>query len=242
MRSALPSVSQRPLPLPQSARMFTSRRMVVAASGALVGVAAIGSVAGWLVLSQAGRSFSVTPTPVRTALPSPVPVDQLRVVRTLSGHTSGVLSVAISRDGQMLVSGSNDGTIKVWKTATGELVRTLSGHTGSVFSVVLSADGQQLFSGSADQTIKIWKTATGELVRTLSGHTSKVTSVVLSADGQTLISGSEDHTIKIWKMATGELVRTLSGHTSKVTSVALSADGQTLISGSYDLTIDIWGV
>jgi len=81
-------------------------------------------------------------------------------VRTLTGHESCVLSVALSTDGQTLISGSLDKTIKIWNTQTGELRCSLTkyrgGHASTVNSVALSVDGQTLVSGSYDDTIKIW--------------------------------------------------------------------------------------
>jgi WD40 repeat protein len=77
-------------------------------------------------------------------------------VRTLSGHTSCVNSVAFSPDGRLLASGSDDDTIKLWEVASGSLVRTLSGHTSYVTSVAFSPDGRLLASGSLDHTIKLW--------------------------------------------------------------------------------------
>jgi len=61
--------------------------------------------------------------------------------RTLEGHKDLVTSVAISPDGNYIVSGSDDTTVKVWKLGTGRLVRTLKGHEGSVTSVAVSPDG-----------------------------------------------------------------------------------------------------
>ena len=78
-------------------------------------------------------------------------------IRTLTGHTSYVYSVVISPDGQMLASGSEDKTIKLWNLKTGDLLRTLTGHEDSVLSVAISPDGQTLASGSQDSTIKLWK-------------------------------------------------------------------------------------
>ncbi len=126
-------------------------------------------------------------------------VEKLALFHTLTGHTGYVRSVALSADGQTLVSGSSDHTIKVWNVSTGQEVRTLTGHTGPVWSIALSADGQTLVSGSDDKTIKVWNMSTGQEVRTLTGHTGYVWSVALSADGQTLVSGSNDKTIKVWR-------------------------------------------
>jgi parallel beta-helix repeat protein len=161
-------------------------------------------------------------------------------IRTLSGHTGSVHSVAFSPDGKILASGSWDWTIKLWDVATGKEIRTLSGHTGSVHSVAFSPDGKILASGSDE--IKLWDVTTGTLLRTLQGHTAFVESVAFSPDGKILASGSWDNTIKLWDVATGTLLRTLQGHTYYVYSVAFSPDGKILASGSDDHTIKLWDV
>jgi CHAT domain/WD domain, G-beta repeat len=86
----------------------------------------------------------------------PLPVEHLTLLLTLTGHAHSVWSVAVSPDGQTLVSGSQDKTIKVWELSTGKLIRTLTGHEGRVWSVAVSPDGQTLVSGSSDRTIKVW--------------------------------------------------------------------------------------
>jgi serine/threonine protein kinase len=74
----------------------------------------------------------------------------------LNGHDGPVLSVAFAADGQRLVSGGSDGTVRVWSTNDGEEVRCLQGHSDKVEAVVVSADGQTIFSGCADGTIRRW--------------------------------------------------------------------------------------
>ncbi len=128
----------------------------------------------------------------------PLPVKQLTLLLTLTDHADPVWSVAISPDGQTLVSGSWDATIKAWELSTGKLVRTLTDHAGTVYSAAISPDGQTLVSGSKDKTIKVWELSTGKLVRTLTGHAAEVRSVAISPDGQILVSGSVDKTIKVW--------------------------------------------
>ncbi|KAG2133310.1 WD40-repeat-containing domain protein, partial [Suillus clintonianus] len=75
----------------------------------------------------------------------------------LQGHTDWVTSVAISQNGQHIVSGSHDETIRVWDMKTGEAVGApFRGHTGFVMSVAISPDGKHVVSGSSDKTIWVW--------------------------------------------------------------------------------------
>jgi WD40 repeat protein/subtilase family serine protease len=166
------------------------------------------------------------------------------LVRTLTGHTSGVYSVAFSPDGSLIASGSGDATIKLWRVSDGALVATLTGHTDWVYSVAFSPDGSLIASGSYDRTIRLWRVSDGALVATLTlrGHTYWVYSVAFSPDGSLLASGSWDATIKLWRVSDGALVRTLTGHTSWVYSVAFSPDGSLIASGSDDRTIKLWRV
>ena len=100
---------------------------------------------------------------VEELMPAPLPVEKLTVLRIL-GYAGNVESVAISPDGQTLVSGDSKGMIKVWDLSTGKEMHSLTGHTGNVESVAISPDGQTLVSAgvesriSADteSTIKVW--------------------------------------------------------------------------------------
>ena len=164
------------------------------------------------------------------------------LLRTLEGHTAGVLSVGFSPDGQTLASGSYDGTVRLWRVSDGTLLRTLEGHTTWVRSVAFSPDGQTLASGSGDQTVRLWRVSDGALLRTLEGHTAGVLSVAFSPDGETLASGSDASTVRLWRVSDGTLLGTLEGHTAGVLSVAFSPDGRALASGSYDGTVRLWRV
>ena len=128
-----------------------------------------------------------------------------------------VRSVAWSPDGNCMASGSNDKTIKVWNTKTGQCQSTLTGHSRRVMSVSWNNDGSKLATGSYDNTVKIWavgSAGTFECQSTLTVD-SPVYSVAFSPDGTKLASGSYDNTVLIWSVGsagTFECQLPLSGH------------------------------
>ncbi|MFN6440359.1 MAG: protein kinase domain-containing protein [Nostoc sp. DedSLP01] len=197
----------------------------------IVGVILSLGFGGYGILQISNRLFAKT-----------IAYEKLALTNSLNGHTDWVSSLAISSDGQTLVSGSGDRSIKIWNLQTTGLKTTLSLHTDAVTSVAISPDNKTLVSASKDGTIKIWNLQDGSLKNTLTGHKDTVNSVAISPDGETLASGSADGTIKIWYLQTGQLRNTLTGHTKSVWRVAFSPDGKTLVSGSYDRTIKIWNL
>ena len=94
--------------------------------------------------------------------------------KTLRGHLNAVSSVAVSPDGQRIVTGSWDDTAKVWDAASGKDLLTLKGHIDWVRSVAFSPDGRRIATGSDDRTAKVWDAASGSEMLTLKGHTDRV--------------------------------------------------------------------
>jgi len=161
--------------------------------------------------------------------------EEFTLLRTLEGHSGAIWSVAISFDGQLLASGSQDTTLKIWNLHTGELLHTFKGYSGTVYSIAISPDGKTIISGNSDGTIKIWDLPTGELIRTLDEHSSFISSLAMSSDGQIIATGSGDNTIKVWILHTGQLLYTLA---ESVNCAAICPDRKILASG--DRIIKIW--
>jgi WD40 repeat protein len=87
-----------------------------------------------------------------------------------------------------MISGSGDGLIRLWDTASGKERRRLAGHTGRLLSLALSRDGKTLASGSADATTTLWSVADGRRLRVLKKEYGYVQSLAFSPDGQWLAS------------------------------------------------------
>src|SRR5208337_2522042 len=80
-------------------------------------------------------------------------------------HTAAVTSVAISSDDKRAVTGSRDGTAKVWELEEGKELLTLKGHSQDITTVAFSNDGHSLLTGSLDGTMIVWPTSEWESKR-----------------------------------------------------------------------------
>src|SRR5258708_4703740 len=106
------------------------------------------------------------------------------LIRTLDGHSDGVIGVAMTADSRWVVSASDDETLKVWDLGSGQLVRTLEDHTNWVTGVAVTADGRWAVSASYDKTLKDWGLGSGKLLCTLESPTEGVTGLAGTAGGR----------------------------------------------------------
>ncbi|PAV17353.1 nucleotide-binding-oligomerization-domain like receptor [Pyrrhoderma noxium] len=153
------------------------------------------------------------------------------------GHRSQVRSIEFSSDEQLIASGSDDKTVKVWSIDMYSL-STLEGHTEEVFHVAFSPKGKCLASASADKTVRIWNIEDGKLVMSIK-HDNSVWSSTYSPDGTRIISNSGVKSVCVWDSETGQLISTLEGQTDYIYSVAYSRDGLQIASGS-EKAIVVW--
>ncbi len=166
--------------------------------------------------------------------------------RALDGHSAPVHTVAFSRDGKLVLSGSNDNSIKLWDFKSGKLIKTLRGHAGWVDCAVFSPDGDSVLSGSHDADIKLWSIKGYEEVRVLqgrllAGHQDAVLSVACSRDGKRVVTSSRDRTAKLWDVASGDLLQTFEeGHEYLASTAAFFPDGKRLLTAGADNTTRIW--
>jgi len=162
------------------------------------------------------------------------------LIRTFEGHTDWVRAVALTPDGRFAISGSWDGTLRVWDLESGQSVRTLAGHVHWVTGVAVTPDGTRAISASSDRTLRVWDLESGQSMRTLEGHKDRVNAVAVTPDGTRAVSASSDQTLRVWDLESGRLVRNLKGHADVVHAVAITADGHVAISGSADHTLRVW--
>merc|ERR1711988_1308254 len=164
--------------------------------------------------------------------------------RALHGHSYFVQDVVISSDGQFALSGSWDGTLRLWDLNSGTTTRRFVGHTKDVLSVAFSADNRQIVSGSRDKTIKLWNTL-GECKFTIQddGHTEWVSCVRFSpapSPTPVIVPAGWDKLVKVWNLSNCKLRTNLVAHTGYVNTVTISPDGSLCASGGKDGTAMLW--
>lgn len=167
------------------------------------------------------------------------------MIRYFKGHTDNVVSATYSQDGNLIVSLSADGTVRVWNSETEQNVKTFNAisvinEETHFMSVVLSPDGKRVAATMHNGKIAIWNIDTASVVSIMNHDTNPVNCVDYSSDGKCIVSGSINHNIKIWNVENGELIMTLNGHTGIINTIIYSPDSKQIVSASDDKSIICW--
>lgn len=184
--------------------------------------------------------------------------DRVQPVRILIGHAASVNCIAFHPNCNYIVSGSDDGTLRVWHISSARCVRLLLGHRGPVRCVAVSNDGRLIASGGEDKRVIVWDMVTGLPLWCGDG-----TAIYPKGEAAMYIEGENSEYAKsadpAWGVITGSstrlgaptLTRNLPGHalpvcpggtahTDTITSVSFSAEGSLLASCSLDGTVKLW--
>ena len=150
----------------------------------------------------------------------------------LEGHEFTVWSLAITPNGQTIISGGQDATIRLWDFASGKELHKFVGHDGPVYSIAMMQDGKHLVSiADKDLAVKIWDIESLELTSSLAPNSAHVTAVAVSPDQRFIVTGGEDGLARYWDLDRGVLLRT-SEHEHGIYSMTISPDGRHLLCGS----------
>ena len=171
----------------------------------------------------------------------------------LRGHGGPVWAVGFSPEGDRIVSGSADDTVRVRDTASGEKLLVLRGHGADVNAVGFSPEGDRIVSGSSDSTIRVWDAIGGEEFLVLHGHEGTVWAAGFSPEGDRIVAASHTRTVLSEDPLTirspsgenpaiGEQLLVLRGHEGTVWAAGFSPEGNRIVSGSSDNTVRVWEV
>ena len=160
------------------------------------------------------------------------------VLRVLKGHTAAVNCLAFSARGQMLASGSSDGTVRLWDIDSAREILALK-QCGEVFALAFARDGKSLVCAGSDGVLHLWDTVSGKEARVFPAHEAPVHAVAAAPDGKTFVMGTADGTIKIWDLSDVKEPVTLKAHTGAVRALTFSAQG-VLASAGDDYLVKLW--
>ncbi|HND51702.1 MAG TPA: hypothetical protein PLV92_04875, partial [Pirellulaceae bacterium] len=149
-------------------------------------------------------------------------------------------SVAVSSDGKLYATASEDRTARLWDAATGECLRVLNGHDGKVTDVGFSPDCKTVATTCVDGGVRIWDVSSGELRAKLSGHDKGVNRLAFDSKGERLATAGDDRMVRIWSLVNREQIRVLHGHEGAVTAVKFSGDDRWIATSSDDETVRSW--
>ncbi|NMP31120.1 WD40 repeat domain-containing protein [Thalassotalea sp. M1531] len=144
----------------------------------------------------------------------------------------------IHPNNRLMVTGSDDRYVKLWRKSTGEVISKLEHEYGAP-AVEFSSDGKYLATGSYDNHVRLWRLSDNQLINTFPGDEGFITTVTFSHDNQLIASASTDDKVRIWDIKTGD-TKVLSGHQGDVWGLIFSHDNKYIISGSEDDSIFIW--
>ncbi|KAF8426396.1 WD40-repeat-containing domain protein [Tirmania nivea] len=187
---------------------------------------------------------------ILTLVYTPQAVFRVRAVARCSaaipGHGEAILATQFSpASSSRMVSGSGDGTARIWDCDTETPMHTLKGHTSWVLCVAWSPDAKFIATGSMDNTVRLWDPKTGKPYGdALKGHTKWITGLSwepfhLRGETARFVSSSKDCTIRVWDANIRRIVMTMSGHSAAVSCVKWGGTGF-IYSASHDKTVKIW--
>jgi small GTP-binding protein len=158
------------------------------------------------------------------------------VTQRFAGHQGAIFFLDIHKSKPLLLSASDDRTVRVWDLRTGNCIKSFPESSGPVTAIRFAGDA--IVSCVKGEAIHVWDSEQSVVSRDLRGHIGDVHAVAVA--GGSVVSAGEDGTIRIWNLRTGQCLRVLEGHTGVVRSLAPTKSGAFLLSGSDDCTVRLW--
>lgn len=155
------------------------------------------------------------------------------------GHSEYVTAVAYSPDGQYLLTGSQDHTVKLWERENGKEIRTFANHTEKIFSVTFSPDGKTGLSASKDNTAVLFEVATGKRLQVFRNTSDQLIKAVFSPLGNRILTGTDRNEMTVWNPGSDEPVGTFGkSFSGEISAGCFNPEGTRLVGyGNYEAAL-----
>jgi len=166
------------------------------------------------------------------------------LIGIVSGHRSGVQSVAFSPNSQSLLTTGREGKAFISRSEGGFLQAALLGHQGSVPNAAFSPDGRTVITAGEDGFARLWDAGLDQsgpgppgVPRDLGRHAGEVNAVAYSPDGKLMLSAGTDGKAHLWHTDDSSLTLL---HADSIETASFSRNSRLVITGSLDGTAGVW--
>jgi WD40 repeat protein/serine/threonine protein kinase len=173
--------------------------------------------------------------------------------KTLKGHQSPIVALAINQKGDRLASASADGSIRIWDVETGQAALSVQGPARRISALALNPpgtwpngtslpDGAWLIVGGQEGYLALWQLSEGQHLQELADTGVDITSLAFSSDGLHFAYGATDGRIRYWDMRLRQEVRAINTTSGGITAIAFhpSEDRPRLVTGGNDGSVQLW--
>lgn len=153
-------------------------------------------------------------------------------------HTNEVRVASFSPDGKQVLTGSLDGTARIWNAVNGETIAELP-HGRGVLVAAWSPDGTTIATGGRDQSVRLWDARQGTMRGAPLVHGRAISHLAFSPDSRHLLAASQEDSVRIYQAQDGRLVRTLEAGTP-VRWASFSPVSQLILASGEDGEARLW--
>lgn len=180
------------------------------------------------------------------------------LLHSLKGHTSSIMCVAFSPNGEYIASGGGDwdNTVKLWKASTGEYIRTFRGAKHRIEGLSFSPSGKHIVAGASEDDFKVWDVKSGSFVTSIREGFAPSCVASFSSDGKYIVLGQLNSLFAIYNASNYKFVqvygssKTSNGRNSGIKqepnswtlSAQFSPDSTLIVSGHMDGKVKLWNV
>jgi WD40 repeat protein len=168
--------------------------------------------------------------------------------RTLPPHADVINSLALSSDGQLLISGGQDKSLRTLDFQSGQGARQFAGAASAITSTAISPNKAIVAAGCADGKLLVWNFGNGKLLNQRQAHSGALTGLTFHPNGTQILTAGSDGLLKLWnavpptpaKKGEDQPLKNISANSAGVVALTLLPDGVHAFTGGADKVAKLW--